>query len=767
MAARLGIETTGQNVANANTPGYSRQRIMQTAALPFSTANNLQLGSGVEITDIQRITNGGLERRLRLQIGQFASSRVDYSRWREIEGTFNEPNGGLSGDLSNFFARLQKLQTSPESAGLRSGVTQGGQALANSLNHLARRFGEIENSSFHEISGHLLTVNQLAKDIARLNSDIANIESAQTSANDLRDTRELKIKQIGELMNVQVIDRGAGAVSVLVGGQMLVSGSTASELSAIQNTNGQTEILAGKSKLPLTITEGTVGGLLRHEQTEIPALLAKLDRLAGNLALEFNRLHSTGVPSTGSYDKLKSAYAVTDANGNGTFGDEQLSQSGLPFDISNGDLWVTVTNKTSGEMERSRIPISPGAMSLQGLTSALDSIDNLNATIDATGHLQVSASSGYGFDFSSRLDPNPDGFGSFGSDQPMLGSSTAGPFNLTVPSTLQININGTPTNINFTASDFLSPSAATAEEVATAINNQLGASGAAKAVGGRLVIRANATGPSATLSLANVAGTPLAQLGLTSTSTTGATNGVEVTVFGQYTGKTNGQMVFVPDGNGEIGVTAGLTVGVFDGTGKRIATLDAGPGTELLTDQGVEVADGVMVRMTPGALSSTDGDVFAMDTLADSDTSDVLVALGLNSFFLGNTAADLTVNPELEASPGLFAAALSGSASDPSNLERMLALRELTLTDLDSNSIENFYNRVVADVGFETAGADTILEAEDQLLAAIEAERQSISGVNLDEEMINLVQYQQAFEAASRLINVINEMTTTLVNLGR
>ena len=140
MAARLGIETTGQNVANANTPGYSRQRVMQAASLPFTTSRGFQLGTGVEIADIQRITNGGLERRLRLQIGQFASSRVDYNRWREIEGIFNEPNGGLSTDLSNFFARLQKLETNPESAGLRSGVTQGGRALADSLNHLARRF---------------------------------------------------------------------------------------------------------------------------------------------------------------------------------------------------------------------------------------------------------------------------------------------------------------------------------------------------------------------------------------------------------------------------------------------------------------------------------------------------------------------------------------------------------------------------------------------------------------------------------------------------
>ena len=238
-------------------------------------------------------------------------------------------------------------------------------------------------------------------------------------------------------------------------------------------------------------------------------------------------------------------------------------------------------------------------------------------------------------------------------------------------------------------------------------------------------------------------------------------------MFGHYTGPSNGQFTFVPDGDGEIGVTEGLTIGVFNASGTRIATLDAGPGTELLTDQGVEVADGVKIKMTPGSLSATDGDVFSLDTLADSDTSDILVALGLNRFFLGSSAADLSINPDVESSSSLFAGALSGAAGDPGNVERMLVLRDLVLTGLDSNSLENFYGTIVADVGFQASGAETILEAEDQLLAALEDERQSISGVNLDEEMINLVQYQQAFQAASRLINVINDMTTTIINLGR
>ena len=150
-----------------------------------------------------------------------------------------------------------------------------------------------------DCDGHLRTVNQLATDIARLNSEITTIEAGRSTANDLRDTRELKIKQIAELMDVQVMNRSNGSVDVLVAGQMLVTGHTASQLSASQTTTGTTDIHVGVSKLSVSpqVKAGTIGGLLRHEQEEIPALLAKLDRIARNMALEFNRIHSTGIPA--------------------------------------------------------------------------------------------------------------------------------------------------------------------------------------------------------------------------------------------------------------------------------------------------------------------------------------------------------------------------------------------------------------------------------------------------------------------------------------
>src|SRR5690606_5998682 len=94
-AARMGIQTAGQNVSNANNPGYSRQRVSLSATAPF-TIGRMQIGTGVQVDDITRILDEGLERRIRLQTGLSSAASVDYSRWREIETFLTEPEGGIS-----------------------------------------------------------------------------------------------------------------------------------------------------------------------------------------------------------------------------------------------------------------------------------------------------------------------------------------------------------------------------------------------------------------------------------------------------------------------------------------------------------------------------------------------------------------------------------------------------------------------------------------------------------------------------------------------
>ncbi len=774
-AARLGMQTAGNNVANANTPGYSRQRIELSASLPFTLAGGLQIGSGVDVTGITRLVDEGLERRLRLQTGMVASADVDLARLNELEGLLNEPDNGLSGSLDGFFGSIARLQTQPGDRALRGGVVQSGAQLAQGFQLLTRRLGELGNSTFDEVRGLVREVNTLTSSIATVNGQIITLEANGSDANDLRDTRTQQIRRLSELTDVNTVERQSGSVDVLVGGRLLVAGNRAQQLSVGKSSTNGTEVRVGDN--PVRLHEGRIAALIRNEGADLPAYRQRIDDLAHNLILEVNRRHSTGMPGSGPFGSLTAANGVPDGDGDGQHGDELLAQSGLPFDISSGDLYVSVAQVGSGgnsrHLERSRIHIEPTTMTLDDVAAQLSAIDHITASVDPTGHLRVAADAGYGFDFSPRLDPEPDTFGTFGGTAPSAGSASSGPFDLsaqTLPITFTVttgtSTSPTTTTVSLAATEFANTGAATVDELVRAVNADLGSAATAANVGGRLVIRSNSSGSTSQLALANSgASTALTAFGITTTTVRGQNTAVAVKVEGAFTGSDNGQLVFVPQGDGTIGVTPDLKVKVFDQNGSLVTTVNVGqgyqPGKPITLDNGIKVSFGA------GAVSQTAGNVFALDVLADSDTSDVLVALGMNSFFHGTGAADIAVNPDLQANVDAFAAGIGEASGDAGNLARLMALRQTEVGSLDGNTLEDYWANVVGDVGFAAAGAQQVLSGQDQLMQHLESERESISGVNLDEEMLDMVRYQQSFDAAARFLSTVQELTTTLINLGK
>lgn len=773
MAARQAMQIAGNNVANANTPGYSRQRVELSSAQPYSVGRGMQIGSGVDVASITRLVDEGLQRRLRLQNGLVESATVDLSRLGEIESLFSEPDGGLSNGLANFFGSVGRLQTDPSDRALRSGVVQSGSELAQTFNLLSQRMQELGSSTFGEVRGLVTKVNQLTQSIADLNGQIITSESDGSPANDLRDTREQKVRELSGLIDVNAIERGTGSLDLLVGGSLLVSGTRASSLGVGRGSASNTILQVNGTSATIQPREGRIAALLRNEGQGVPGYSARVDEVARNLILEVNRRHTTGMPRSGPHQTLTSTYGPVDGDGDGTRGDELLSQSQLPFDVQSGELWVAVTNRTTGQIERTRIDVEPTTMSLEDVADRLSAIDHVSASVDPTGRLRIAADTGFGFDFSPRLDPNPNRFGSFGGNTPSIGSQRSGPFDLsgqTFPVSFTV-ATGTATSpvtttVTLAASDFANTAAISVDDLASAINADLGADATAANVGGRLVIRSNQGGATSNLQLANVgAGTALTALGMSTAATTGQDNPIEIAVTGTYTGSANGQLLFVPENDGQVGVTSNLRVRVYDDQGGLVTTLDIGEGYDPSTP--IDLGNGVSVAFGPGSVSATAGHAFELDVLADSDTSDLLVALGLNSFFLGSGAADMTVNDALRANVDSFAASIGTASGDAGNVARLMDLRSTEVDALDENTIEDFWADVVGDIGFETEGAQQTLDAQNLLMNRLEAERESVSGVNLDEEMLDLVRFQQSYEAAARYLSTVQEMTATLLELGR
>ncbi len=772
-ASRLGMQTAGNNIANANTVGYSRQRIELASALPYTIAGGHQIGNGVDVARIGRLTNDGLERRLQMQMSLLGAAELDQTRLSEIESILAEPDGGLSESLAGLFGSIGQLQTDPSDRALRGGVIQSGTALSQGFRMVSQRLTELGTSSFEEIRGLVRTVNEHAGAIATLNQQIAATEANGLPANDLRDTREQHVKEIGKMVDVRALERPSGSLDLLIGGHQLVAGDRVSALAVGKTAADATRVTVGASTTEANIREGRIAALLRQERTGVPVVGSRIDDLARNLILEMNRLHSTGMPRSGPFDNLLSNYGAVDGDGDGEAGDELLSQSGFLFDVQRGELAISVTDRATGQMTRTRLAIDPTTMSLRDVAAALNGIDHLNASVDPTGRLRVAADSGYGFDFSPRLDPNPDDAGTFGGVFPSVGSTQAGPYDLsgqTFPVTLAVTT-GTAaapvvTNVTLNANEFQQLSAVTAEELATAINADLGGAATARSVGDRLVLQSAQGGSTSQLGLANVGpGAVLGALSLATTTTNGRDHGIEVAVQGEYSGTDNERFTFAPASDGVIGQTDNLKVDVFDGAGRFVTSLDVGSGYE--PGKPIELGNGIVVSFGPGEVSGTAGNVFTLDAMADSDTSDLLVAVGMNSFFTGSGAADIDVAADLRNNPDRLAAGIGLASGDASNLDRMQALRGLNLDALQTNTLEDFYADLVGDIGFEASAAQSTLTAQNQLMNQLQAEREAVSGVNVDEEMVDMVKFQQSYEAAARFLQIAQEMTDTLINLGR
>ncbi|HHI79391.1 MAG TPA: flagellar hook-associated protein FlgK [Planctomycetes bacterium] len=771
-AARFAMQVIGQNVSNANTPGYTRQRVLLGTTFPITLQTGMHLGTGVQIDAVQRILDGRLQARIRTQNGLFGYADTDFRRLSEIEGVFGEPGqGGLSGMLNGFFTQVDKLRSDAGSRALRGGLLQASKNLTGGFNLLADRFDTLKNDTINEVQGYLKEVNSLAKEIATLNTQITTLESNGNQANELRDRRETAIQGLSALMETQALERKNGSLDILAGGYLLVSGGSASTLRAAKNSENLTQIYIGNTTSTISPKEGKIAALLNSEKESLPGITSRLDTLARKLALETNRIHTTGMPKSGPFTSLLAENPIVDGDGDKQFSDELLAFGQFPFDVAKGSLYISVSDLETGDLERTEISIDPKSMTLGDLASEISKISHLNASVDPTGRLRILSDSGYGFDFSKRLDSNPNSAKTFGSQHATIGGTVSGPFDLSsLPADFQISVDGgSATTISLTASDFKVPSSVSAKELAAVINSKFSSaslSATAVVVGNNISITATSSGTTSSLLLTDGTNTPLSTIGLLSGSTVnGRSDTVAVSISGTFAGEENGFYRFVPEGDGDIGVTDGLKVAVYDKEGTKVASLDVGSNYSF--GDKLEVGNGVEIAFGPGTISKTNGDQIALDTLSDPDTSDLLVGLGLNIFFTGSKASDIGVSERLEGDPDLISAGFTQAAGDSQNLALLANLRTKNFEELSGGGLENYYADIASDVGFETKKAKELLKSQDALLGFLQTQRESISGVNIDEEMVDLVRFQQAFQASSRFINVVSQMTESLIQLGR
>ncbi len=761
ITARTVMDVIGHNLANQNTPGYSRQIALLATTNPAIGPRLTQLGTGVEVVDIRSVVNESLLARIRTEAGLAGRFAAETSVFDQIESLLGDlTENGLSARLQDLFNKATEAATTPEDLTLRQNFLSSASELALGFRQRLEGFAQLRSTSILDAQTIVSEVNQLLTQVSELNGKIQTQLAVGTTPSDLKDLRSASLERLAELIGAQAQHLEDGTVNVSIAGATVVSGASVQTLNVSIDTEVGLRVTAGKS-LELKNFDGRLGGLRSILAGDLNDRVDDLNELARNVILQVNRTHARGVPATGPFQNLSSTYGTSIPPGIDPL-KVTLKDAGLPFEIKNGVLSIAVTHLETGDVTRHEITISPGSQTVGDLLDSLNAIPQLSAFIDGVGKLKLSSTSAYGFDFSQRLDQNPVEGGTFGAGNAALVGSTAFPVALAPGSQLTIAVDGgAPQTVTFNAVDFQNIATATAAEVAAAISAQV-AGVTANVVDGKLVVASGTTGSASSLAVADGVGSPAAALGLPA-SATGTDVPVAVTVTGSSNLESSQAYTFKPSGDGEIGVTPGLTVDVFDENGAFLTSLPVGEGYEPGTP--LEFLEGVFVAFEPGEVEGSAGQYFDLTVPGDTDTSDILAAFGLNALFQGTDASSIDVSALLEGHPELVAGAAHGGPGDGGNFLALAAVGDLALDDFDGASINGFYNAFAAEVGSAAAGAESSLDATGLVLLTLQTQRYAESGVNPDEELLLLERFQSAYEAAARFLSVLNSLDDVLLQI--
>jgi len=394
LSQQLAIEVTGQNIANVQTKGFSRQKVALEASTPRSIGLG-QLGTGVRVAGIERSHNSFLFREIVAENSSIGEFQARQDVFDQMETLFNDGLGGsLNTSLSDFFSSLQDLANNPSGLAERSVVRGNAQSLASTFNNLGSQLFDKRVNLDNQIAGEVTDINALISQIAKMNKAIhENETSPGFGANDLRDQRDRLVNQLAEKIDITVVNEQNGLLNLTFSnGQPLVLGLSSFSLSTRLNgnNNGFRDVLLSDGQGNLTditskIQSGKLKGLLDMRDVELPASRDKVDQMAAGFIQEFNRVHGQGFGADGStgvnfFSPLTPTVQANTANTGGA----QVSMSNVNPNLSSVDKFeITVTGANSFSLANLTTGLASGTFTFSS-GSAFNLAGGLAVTISGT-----------------------------------------------------------------------------------------------------------------------------------------------------------------------------------------------------------------------------------------------------------------------------------------------------------------------------------------------------------------------------------------------
>jgi len=430
-AAQRAFDIAGNNIANAATEGYHRQRLNLSPSYT-SQIGSVVLGGGVDIAGITRMIDGFLQKEIFRQQSSLDQVSQELAMLRTVENSFGElsDGSGLSTTLDDFFNALQDLSAHPAESIWQNQAVTSAQTMAAKFKTLGQFLTSLESQISLEAENVVNQINALTGKIAELNHNIGKQEINGGQAYNLRDQRDQCITELSKLIGVETEAREYGVVDISINGIPVVISTFAFGLEAgIEENLGLGITVAGESNYNINFQGGRLGALLSLKNDLIAGIHNDLDNLANAIIQQLNQYHVQAVGSEGSFTELTGFSMISD----------NLADFDSP--VSDGSIYIRVTDTSTGAVTRTEIPIDASTDSLTSIADSITAITGLTASVyDFRLHIQ--ADTGYKFDFLPCVLPTPTNSDFTGATSPPA-ISVSGIYTGTENQTFTFTVSGT------------------------------------------------------------------------------------------------------------------------------------------------------------------------------------------------------------------------------------------------------------------------------------------------------------------------------------
>ncbi len=820
LAHQQAVAVAGHNIANVDTPGYSRQTLTLGAAISSPEGNGF-FGNGVRGIEIYRHYDQFMVKRLTDQNSTLSDLEAQQKSMGMVETTFNEVPGLAVNELmSEFWASWQDLASYPEDMSTRSVMVQNAEVLVNQLRSMATELADTTSELSVNISSAVNDVNSLTGQLAQLNEQIVTSETDYNKQNDLRDQRDTLLKELSGYVEVNYFETSSGAYTVLMkDGHTLVESNASWQLDW-QDDKLQWVSYNGKNiKMKTAIANGSelggsIGGSMAVYDEIKPGVpenyLGRLDALANAMIREVNQLHSQGVGLTPFSEKLTSAEPLETT----TLLTKAIDAGHATESIAAGSL--TINDRPIGKID--------GGTAVYGLAqaktyNAAQAINNAIAGVQARLTTQVTGNA------VSPMGAAEDGMSmSFqvnGIDVNYTINTTSGPPNDSDTATLAANI---ASAVNQAIQAYNNPANSPENIPKITIEAVIG-NGINGGVENSIIFRNTNKGDESRIILDGFDTANELKLGLTNGSyaADAAHNTGELSLFSnkgaiEINGGSDDRILDqLGLGGGNISRTDeggdGQLVVDAEDNSVLLSMMGYDYSDELQTDGGSfkiwiynsdntlalpqpvevsleraytlrDVVDAINISITnasgqssPWVVASIEDNKLVLTPDANhqfafgEDTSNFLATAGLNTFFTGSSASSIAINEVVGKDLDNIAAGtvtLTGQiyAGDQSNalvITNIQRDENVRFTGGTQDTLDGFYNTLVGDIGIKSRTVERDYEYNTLITDQMTAMKDATSGVSLDEEMADLIKFQQAYTAATKLITSSDEMMQSLL----